>query len=242
MSKRNSGGFKADGSSFFLKDLEAAGYLPEAVVNWITLMGWSYDDHTEIFSMQDLIDKFSLEHLNPAPAAINYSKLDHFNGQYIRSLTVEDLAKRVRPFLEKAGYRVDEPTLSKVVPIIQVRIATLDEAADMAGFFFKETLDLTPADLVGQKMTSAQSAAVLSASALIFDKLPVISHETAEALLRALAEELGLSAGQFFGVLRAAVTGQKVSPPLFESMAIIGKQTVLARLEKARQILDMMAS
>jgi glutamyl-tRNA synthetase len=242
MSKRNSGGFKADGSSFFLKDLETAGYLPEAVVNWITLMGWSYDDHTEIFSMQDLIDKFSLDHLNPAPASINYSKLDHFNGQHIRSLSVEDLAKRVRPFIERAGYRVDEPTLLKVVPIIQVRIATLDEAADMAGFFFKETLDLAPADLVGQKMTALQSAAVLSASSLIFDKLPEISHETAEAPLRTLAEELGLSAGQFFGVLRAAVTGQKVSPPLFECMEIIGKPTVLKRLEKARQILDTMAS
>lgn len=134
MSKRNSGGFKSDGSSFFLKDLEAAGYLPEAVVNWVALMGWSYDDHTEIFSMQDLIEKFSLDRLNPSPAAINYSKLDHFNGVYIRNLQVEDLAERIRPFLEKAGFSVDQATLLKVTPIIQVRIATLDEAPDMAGF------------------------------------------------------------------------------------------------------------
>jgi glutamyl-tRNA synthetase len=108
MSKRGSGQFSADGSSFFIKDLQAMGYIPEAVVNWIALMGWSFDDHTEFFTMQDLVEKFSLDNLNPSPAAINYSKLDHFNGLHIRRLEVGDLAQRLKPFFEAAGLKVDD--------------------------------------------------------------------------------------------------------------------------------------
>jgi glutamyl-tRNA synthetase len=241
MSKRSSGGFKADGSSFFLKDLEAAGYLPEAVVNWIALMGWSYDDHTEFFTLQELIEKFGLDHLNPSPAAINYSKLDHFNGLHIRRLAVEDLAKRIRPYFEKAGYTVDDETLLKITPIIQVRIATLDEAPGMAGFFFKEDVNPSPEDLVGQDMTPAESVAAAQKAYEIISGLSEISHETAEEPLRSLADDLGLKAGQLFGILRSAVTGQKVSPPLFESMAIVGKEKVLIRLRKAIDILRSMA-
>jgi glutamyl-tRNA synthetase len=241
MSKRNSGNFKSDGSSFFLKDLEAAGYLPEAVVNWVALMGWSYDDHTEVFNMQDLIEKFSLDHLNPAPAAINYSKLDHFNGLYIRSLAVEDLAARIQPFLEKSGFDVKEEVLLKVAPIIQVRIATLDEAPEMAGFFFKEEVNPPPEDLVGQNMAPTESAEAARRAYEVLEKLPEINHDTAEEPLRLLAEELGLKAGQLFGILRSAVTGQRVSPPLFDSMAIIGKQKVLERIEKAVHVLDQIA-
>jgi glutamyl-tRNA synthetase len=242
MSKRNSGGIKSNGTSFFLKDLESAGYLPEAVVNWVALMGWSYDDRTEVFSMQELIEKFSLDHLNPSPAAINYSKLDHFNGLYIRRLQVEDLANCIRPFLEKAGYQVDQETLLKVTPIIQVRIATLDEAPDMAGFFFKEEVNPSPQDLVGEKMTPADSAAAVRKAYQILAGLVQISHDTADTPLRRLAEELGLTPGQLFGMLRSAVTGQKVSPPLFESMAIIGKDKVLKRLEKAILALEKLSA
>ncbi len=241
MSKRGSGGFKADGSSFFLKDLEAAGYLPEAVVNWIALMGWSYDDRTEVFSMQDLIEKFSLDHLNPSPAAINYSKLDHFNGIHIRILSIEDLAARIRPFLEKAGLTVDQDTLIKVTPIIQVRIATLDEAVDMAGFFFRDKVSPEPEDLIGQKMTPAESAIAARHAYQVLAGIPEITHKTADEPLRQLAVELGLNAGQLFGILRSAVTGQKVSPPLFESMAIIGKEKVLERIKDAAETLDRIA-
>lgn len=238
MSKRGGGSFKADGSSFFLKDLEAAGYLPEAVVNWVALMGWSYDDRTEVFSMGELVEKFGLDHMNPAPAAINYSKLDHFNGLYIRSLTVDDLGRRVRPFLEKAGYAVDEDTLQKVIPIIQVRIATLDEAPDMAGFFFKDEVNPQAEDLVGQNMTPKETAVATRRAYDVLASLPELSHASAEEPMRMLADQLGVSAGQLFGILRMAVTGQKVSPPLFESMAIIGKEKVLQRIEHAAQMLD----
>jgi len=128
MSKRETAELMKDQHSIFVKDLKDLGYLPEAVINWIALMGWSYDDRTEVFTLPDLIEKFSLDRLNPSPAAINFTKLDHFNGLHIRNLATADLAQRVKPFLEQAGYIVEDEKLLKVIPIIQQRIATLAEA------------------------------------------------------------------------------------------------------------------
>jgi glutamyl-tRNA synthetase len=204
-------------------------------------MGWSYDDHTEIFSLPDLIEKFSLERLNPSPSAINFSKLDHFDGVHIRELSEADLAGRVKPVLEAAGYAVDDAKLLRIIPIIQQRLVTLDDAIDFAGFFFKDDINSPVEDLVGKKMTPAQSATAALRAYELLAALPKITPSTAEEPLRALAEELGLSAGQFFGILRAAVTGQAVSPPLLESMEIIGKEKVLERILNANQRLTALA-
>jgi glutamyl-tRNA synthetase len=240
MSKRGSGQFSADGSSFFIKDLQSLGYLPEAVVNWIALMGWSYDDRTEFFTMEDLVEKFSLENLNPSPAAINYSKLDHFNGLHIRKLEVNDLAERLKPFFETAGLRVEEEKLLQITPLLQNRIITLDDAPEMGGFFFKDDVNPSTEILVGQKLTPEQAVQIARSAFELLKDLSEITHETAEQPLRELAQELGLSAGQVFGVLRAAITGQTISPPLFESMAVIGKETVLKRIRKAVEMLEGM--
>jgi len=238
MSKRETAQAMKDGYSIFLGDLQELGYLPEGVVNWIALMGWSYDDRTEFFTLPDLIEKFSLDKLNPSPAAINFTKLDHFNGLHIRHLEQGDLARRVKPFLEQAGCQVDDAKLVQIAPIIQERLVTLDEAVDMAGFFFEEQVEPDPQALVGAKMTAAESAAAARKAYKVLAALPEITLETAELPMRELAEQLGLSAGQLFGILRAAVTGQKVSPPLFESIEIIGKSKVLERLENAIQTLE----
>ena len=242
MSKRESSSLMKDGYSIFLNDLKSLGYLPEAVVNWIALMGWSYDDHTEFFTLDDLVTKFNLDRCNPAPAAINFSKLDHFNGLHIRSLQVKDLANRLKPYFEAAGCMVEDDKLLQIVPIIQERITTLDDAVIKAGFFFEEDVQPVPEELIGKKMTTSESATAARSAYLILAGLPEINHENAEMPLRSLADELGLKAGQLFGILRVAVTGQKVSPPLFESMAIIGKEKVLERLQNAIEILDGMAS
>ena len=240
MSKRESDTVMQEGYSMFLSDLEALGYLPEAVDNWIALMGWSYDERTEFFTMEDLIEKFSLDRLNPAPAAINFSKLDHFNGLHIRALPPQELAERLKPFFVKAGLTVDEAKLERIAPIIQERIGTLDEAPEIAGFFFEEDVQPVPEELIGKKMTAQESAKAARRAYQVLESLPEINVETAEGPLRALAEELGLKAGQLFGILRVAVTGQKVSPPLFESMAIVGKQKVLERIQEAIEILEGM--
>jgi len=241
MSKRESDQLLKDGYSIFLKDLESMGYLPEAVVNWIALMGWSYDDHTEFFRMQDLIAKFSLDRLNPSPAAINFTKLDYFNRLHLRNLPVADLAKRLKPFLEKPGFPIDGEKLLKVAPIIQERIVTLHDAEDMGGFFFRNEIQPVTTGLVGKNLSPAQSADAIRAAYQLLEKVDDFSVEGIEAPMRALVEQLGLKPGQLFGILRVAVTGQSVSPPLFESMAIIGKKKVLERVQKALQALENLA-
>jgi len=238
MSKREASGMLNDGYSIFIKDLLEHGYLPEAVINWVALMGWSYDDHTEFFTIPDLVSKFSLERLNSSPAAINFSKLDHFDGLHIRSLSVPDLTARIKPYFLEAGYTVADETLQQVTPIIQERLVTLDDAVEKAGFFFEDTVSPQPDELVGKKMTPQESRLAADRAYEILLDLPDLSHDTTEAPLRALADDLGLKAGQLFGILRVAVTGQKVSPPLLESMEILGKDIVLQRLQNAISILD----
>ncbi len=240
MSKRESAELIKDGYSIFLKDLQGLGYLPEAVVNWIALMGWSYDDHTEFFTMADLIEKFSLERLNPAPAAINFTKFDHFNGLHIRHLPIDELARRVKPFLLEKGYSVSDEILLKVTPLIQERLHTLDEITEIAGFFFVEDVQPVAEELVVKDLSVKQSYELALRILAILKELPDMQVSTAEPPMRQLVEETGLKPAQVFGLVRIAVTGQKVSPPLFESMEIIGKETVVKRMEKAVELLKQM--
>lgn len=239
LSKRHSGG-KQDVQAVFVLDMREMGYLPEAVLNWIALMGWSYDDRTEEFTLDELIEKFSLEKLKPSPAAVNFSKLDHFNGLYIRSLEIEDLVERLEPFFTQAGLEADRAALRQIAPIIQERIRTLDEAVDMAAFFFRDEVEPDPQGLVGKKLDPAQSAAALEHARRVVAEAASMETEPLEALLRQAADELGLSAGQLFGMLRMAVTGQRVSPPLIETMGIVGRETVVKRIGRAIEILQAM--
>lgn len=237
MSKRESPEFMKDGHSIFVKDLEDLGYLPEATTNWIALMGWSFDDHTEFFKMPDLVEKFSLDHLNPAPAAVNFTKFDHFNGLHIRDLPHDELARRIRPFFESEGMKVESSVLEKIAPIIQERLGGLDEAPKLAGFFFRE-FQLPPTDqLIGKNLTREESAHVVQTTLKLLTALEKFTTPEIDSNLRSMVEDLGLSAGQVFGILRMAVTGQTVSPPLFESMEIIGKTKVVERLSSAYESL-----
>lgn len=240
MSKRESAEIMKDGYSIFVGDMQPLGYIPEGILNWVALMGWSYDDHSEFFSLADLVDKFSLDHLNPSPAAINFSKLDHFNGLHIRNLPITELAGRVKPFFEAQGLAVDEARLLAVTPLIQERMVTLDDGPDYAAFFFKDEVTPVTQELVGKDMTPAASAQALQQAQDLLTGLPELTKAAAEEPMRQLAEQLGLSAGQLFGILRVAITGQKVSPPLFESMEIIGRDKVLERLRYAGELLAAM--
>jgi glutamyl-tRNA synthetase len=204
------------------------------------LMGWSYDDHTEFFTMEDLIEKFNIQKLNPSPAAINFSKLDHFNGLHIRNLDVNDLAARLLPFFEKAGISPDLSKLQKIAKILQVRLVTLDEAVDKAGFFFQDDVYPAPEDLIAKNLTAKESADLAKRAYILLAGLSEISHDSAEQPMRNLAEQMDVKVGQLFHVVRVAVTGQRISPPLFESMEIIGREKSLARIEKAVKILESM--
>lgn len=239
MSKRDTTQALKDGYSIFVDDMKSLGYIPEGVLNWIALMGWGVPED-DVMTLEQMIERFDIRSLTPSPAAINFQKLDHFNGAHIRLLPTEDLARRIKPFLTDAGFAVDDETLFKVTPLIRERLVTLDDAIPFAGFFFKQDVEPKPEELIAKGLDAKQSAEIVRSSYQILAALPDFSHQTTEPPMRAYVERAGLTANQVFGILRVAVTGQKVSPPLFESMEVIGREKTLARLQKAIEILESM--
>ena len=232
MSKRETESMKGTGQSIFVKDFAELGYMPEAINNWIALMGWSLDDHTEFFGMKELIEGFSLDGLNPAPSAIDFKKLDHFNGLHIRNLSAEELAQRLKPYYLAQDYHPTLEQLAEIVPLIQTRLATLDDAPELTAFLFKDSVDVAAEEIPGKGMDPSQTKFALESSLNLLKELP-FSAEAMDQPMRDLAEELGLKAGQLFTALRNAVTGQRISPPLFESMELLGQTETFKRLAAA---------
>jgi glutamyl-tRNA synthetase len=193
-----------------------------------------------VMSLDEMVERFNIDSLTPSPAAVNFQKLDHFNGTHIRLLPNMELARRVKPYFIAAGLEVDNETLLKVTPLIRERLVTLDDCLTFASFFFKENVEPNPEELIAKGLDVKQSAEIARKSHEILAFLPDISHQTAEPPMRAYVGSSGLNANQVFGIVRVAVTGQKVSPPLFESMEIIGREKVLERLQKAIKLLEMM--
>ena len=239
LSKRDTAEAIKDGHSTFLGDMKELGYTPEGVLNWIALMGWGVADD-DVMTLDQMISRFSVDSLTPSPAAVNFQKLDHFNATHIRLLTTSELAGRIKPYFLREGLIADDETLLKIVPLIRERLVTLDDCLAFAAFFFKETVEPIPADLIAKDLDAQTSAQIAKKSYEILSSLPILSHAEAEPPMRAYVESSGYSPNQVFGILRVAVTGQKVSPPLFESMEIIGREKVLERLKKAIDLLDAM--
>ena len=239
LSKRDASLAMKDGHSVFIKDMSELGFTPEGVLNWIALMGWGVAED-DVMTLDQMIDRFSIDGLTASPAAINFQKLDHFNATHIRLFTTEDLAARLKPYFTREGLNVNDETLLKIVPLIRERLVTLDDCVSFGGFFFKDDVIPVPEDLVAKGLDAKQSAQIARRTYEILAAQPDISRERCEPPLRAYVEESGLTANQVFGVLRAAVTGQKVSPPLFESMEIIGRETCLRRIQNALEVLERM--
>lgn len=239
MSKRESAQALKDGHSIFVDDLKDLGYTPEGALNWIALMGWGVAED-DVMSLDQMIERFNVDTLTPSPAAINFQRLDYFNGAHIRLLSNADLAARIKPFFVAAGLSVEDDMLLKIAPLIRERLVTLDDCLAFAGFFFKEDVLPNPTDLIAKGLDAKQSAEIARKCMEILSALPDLSHQNVEAPMRAYVESSGLSANQIFGVLRVAVTGQKVSPPLFESMEIIGREKSLRRLRNAIEILEQL--
>jgi glutamyl-tRNA synthetase len=239
MSKREAAEAIKDGHSIFIGDLKDLGYTPEGVLNWIVLMGWGVAED-DVMTLDQMVERFNIHSLTPSPAAINFQKLDHFNGTHIRLLSTEDLARRIKPYFIAAGLEVPNDTLLKVTPLIRERLVTLDDSLAFARFFFEEDVQPNPDDLVAKGLDAKQSAEIARKAYEILSSLPEISHAVAEPPMREYVEKSRLSANQVFGIVRVAVTGQKVSPPLFESMEIIGREKVLERLQNAIRTLESM--
>jgi len=214
------------------------GYLTEAMVNFLTLLGWSLDDKTELLSRQELVKYFSLERISKTAAIFNAEKLNWMNGVYIRSLGLEDFVQRSLPFLERdLPSEVERPLsidyVRQIMPLIQERARTLAEVAELAQFFFVTELDYELGLLIGKNMSRESATIALEAGQHKLGQLRTFDEESLEAVLRPLAEEIDLKTGQLFGTLRVAVTGRTAAPPLFQTMAVLGKERCLRRIEAA---------
>ena len=219
------------------------GYLPGAMVNFLALLGWSLDDRTEIFSRQELIDNFSLGRVSRTAAIFNQDKLSWMNGVYIRSLTADGFFEAAEPYLmmdKAAGQAVisSEEYVRQILPLVQERAKTLVEVAGLTQFFFVEDLDYAPGLLTGKNMSRESTTEALKTAQPGLEQLKVFDAGSLEALLRPLAVELDLKTGQLFGTLRVAVTGRTAAPPLFQTMAVLGKERCLKRIEAALDRLE----
>jgi glutamyl-tRNA synthetase len=237
LSKRDTAQAIKDGYSIFLGEMQNLGYIPDGVLNWIVLMGWGVSED-DVMTLDQMVKRFDINNLTPSPAAINFTKLDHFNATHIRTLQTDDLARRIKPYFLQENLNVDDARLLRIIPLIRERLVTLDDCIPFAAWFFKETVQPKPEELVAKNLTPAQSAEVARKSLDILSGLTEINPASAEPPMRALVEQLGLSPNQVFGILRVAVTGQTVSPPLFESMEIVGKEKVIERVRNAVGILE----
>jgi glutamyl-tRNA synthetase len=210
-----------------------AGYLPEAVDNFIAFLGWSPGTEEDILTMDQLIEKFSIEKIQASPAMANLERLDWLNGQFIRRLTADELAARLAPRMPQ----VPVDALKPLMPLVQERLRTLNEAPQMLRFFFEEPDGYRSEQLVPKGRDAAATAQALAEAATTLRTLTSWTPESIEPALRGLAERLGWSSKDLFMASRVAITGRTVTPPLIESISRLGKDTVLARLERAGRTL-----
>lgn len=224
-----------------------AGFMPEAFINFLCLLGWSPKDDREKLSRQELIDVFSLEGINRANAVVNFKepaatpeetfdpKAVWLNAEHIRGLSVEELSARLLPIVREAGFDVTPERMSRITPLIRERIKLLRDVLTAADFFFVDQLPpYDPAELVPQKGDAAMAMKVLTRAPEVLAHTE-FKHDPLDQALRAAAQEMGLKAGQMFQPLRVAVCGRKNAPPLFETLEVLGRDVTLARIQQAVQ-------
>jgi glutamyl-tRNA synthetase len=202
-----------------VKEFRDAGYVAPALMNFLALLGWAPDGETTIMSRDELIRRFDLERVQPSPAAFDYAKLDWMNGVYLRAMSAEEYADTLVAYLREQGYDWNEQLIRRAAPLVQEKIAKLDEFPAFAGFLFARP-----------EPQASEDGAVLPAAAETLAGVEPFDAASIESALRALAERLGLKPRDAFQPIRLAVTGSKVSPGLFESLELLGKDESLARL------------
>ncbi len=212
------------------------GFLPEAICNYLALLGWSPGDDRENISMQELVELFTVERVNSSPARFDMKKLEAINGDKIRALTIDDFLARALPFLLKdgviSGTDSEIAVVKSALPIIQERIARMNEVTAMLKFLFVDQLSFESE--AETKLAEEPSQHVVKRALDALRDLQDWNHSEIEAKLRAvLLDEMGLKPRLAFGPVRIAVTGSHISPPLFESMELLGKERSLARLQAA---------
>ena len=206
-------------------EFRAAGYLPQALMNFLALLGWAPDGETTIMSPDELVERFMLERVGASPATLDYEKLDWMNGVYLRALDTDGYADALVAYLREQGYDWPEERIRAAAPLVQEKIERLGQFPEFAGFFFERRNGYDPAAL---------DAAVLSAAEETLAGLEPFTAEAIEQALRDLADRIGQKPRQAFQPIRVAVTGSTVSPGLFESIELLGREETLARIRDAR--------
>jgi len=233
-----------------------AGFLPEAFINFLCLLGWSPKNDREMMSREELVEAFSLEGINRANAVVNFKELATgrapspansypeetfdpkavwLNAEHIRALPIEDLSQRLLPIAHETGFKVEPAKMLKIAPLIRERIKLLRDVLTAADFFFLEQLPpYDPAELIPQEGDADVANRVLQRAKEVLASTE-FQHDVLDRALRAAAQELGLKAGQMFQPIRVAVCGRKNAPPLFETLEVLGRETTLTRVEQAIQ-------
>ena len=218
------------------------GYLPDAVVNFLSLLGWSLDGETEIISRDDLVGHFNPLRINAAGAVFDIEKLDWMNGYYIRELSAEELGSELLGFWTQFPPNEFDiiPTLENAVEVarlVRERLKTLSDAAPLVSFIFKNEIVYTPEELIQKGMNDQQTHNLLIKVREIISLRDIVTADEIESDLRKLAGDLDVKVGQLLGTIRLATSGQRVSPPLFGSLEILGRDRVVVLLDKAIEML-----
>jgi glutamyl-tRNA synthetase len=211
-------------------EFQRKGYLPEALVNYLALLGWSYDDKTTIMSRAELVERFTIERVAGSPATFDYEKLEWMNGVYLRELEPEEYAKRLVDYLDEQGYEWDKDLIRRTVPLVQKKIPTFGQFVGYAGFIFDEGDVLIQPGIQHSRKVTPLERTIVEAAERALAPLEPFTVERIEQALRAMAESLELKPRQAFEPIRLAVTGENVSPSLFEIIELVGKEKTLERL------------
>jgi glutamyl-tRNA synthetase len=224
-------------------DFQREGYLQEAVFNFMALLGWSYDDKTELFTRDELIKVFTLDRVGISSGIYDPDKLLWMNGVYIRRLSLDELTHRTIPYLERPEAEgglpdsvqrpIDPEYTKRILQLEQERLKTLGEAAQKDAFFYVDTLSYDTSLLIQKGMDAARTRDALVHARNLLDSLTSWEHSAMELPMRELAAKLGLKTGQLFGSIRTAVSGSTATPPLFQMMEVLGRGVSMKRIEQA---------
>jgi len=225
------------------RDYKREGYLPEAVFNFLALLGWSYDDKTELFTKEELIRVFTLDRIGVSSGIYDPDKLLWMNGVYIRQLPLDELVRRTIPYMERPKAEgglpdsiqrpLDVEYTTRVLHLEHERLKTLGEAAHVVSFFYEQEISYDSALLIQKGMDAPRTKVALEQGREVLQSLAQWEATAIEALLRELVTTSGLKAGQLFGAIRTAVSGRTATPPLFQMMEVLGREVSMGRIEQA---------
>lgn len=223
-----------------VEEFRKSGYIPEAMINYLSLLGWSYDDKTTLFSVEDLIDKFSFSKVSKSPAMFDTEKLKWMNGHYLRNLSVDNLVEKLLVYMKglniDGDYFSDMDKFKKSVEIVQEKIKTLDEFSELNDFIFKE-IEISD-EILNELKKAEDSAERLRKLHDKLDEVEDFNSENIENILRKFCEDNGLKPSKIFQSIRMSVSGKKITAGLFESLELLGKEKTIQRIKNAIGLIE----